>query len=248
LKLALIADIHSNFEALSACLAHAQALGAERYAFLGDLVGYGADPVAVIDLIEGYAQQGAVVVRGNHDAAAIGGRAGDLNANALAAIAWTREQLGERQRTFLARLPLQVAQDNLLFVHASASVPEEWTYVSGAHEAEASLHAAEAAGYIFCGHVHEQMLYYMGSAGKPMPFRPVAGTPIPTARHRRWLVIVGSAGQPRDDNNAACYAFADLERARLTFFRVPYDFATAARKVRAAGLPERLALRLERGN
>jgi diadenosine tetraphosphatase ApaH/serine/threonine PP2A family protein phosphatase len=58
---------------------------------------------------------------------------------------------------------------------------------------------------------------------------------------------VGSAGQPRDDNNAACYALADLERARLTFYRVPYDYASAARKIRAAGLPERLAIRLERG-
>lgn len=248
MKLALFADIHSNFEALSACLAHARGLGADRYAFLGDLVGYGADPVAVLDLIEDYASQGAVVVQGNHDAAAIGGRAGDLNANAQAAIAWTREQLGERQRRFLAGLPLVVAQDDLLFVHASASVPEEWIYVSGTHEAEASLGAAAGAGFVFCGHVHEPMLYYMGSAGRPMPFRPVAGTPIPTAKHRRWLAIVGSTGQPRDDNNAACYAFADLGRARMTFFRVPYDCAAAARKVRAAGLPERLALRLERGN
>jgi len=107
---------------------------------------------------------------------------------------------------------------------------------------------AAAAGFVFCGHVHEQMLYYMGAGGHPMPFRPVAGTPIPTPRHRQWLAVVGSAGQPRDANNAACYALADLERARLTFFRVPYDYRLAAQKIRAAGLPERLAIRLERGN
>jgi diadenosine tetraphosphatase ApaH/serine/threonine PP2A family protein phosphatase len=87
----------------------------------------------------------------------------------------------------------------------------------------------------------------MGADAKPMPFRPVAGTPIPTARHRQWLAIVGSAGQPRDRNTAACWALADLERARLTFFRVAYDHSRAAEKIRAAGLPERLARRLERG-
>jgi diadenosine tetraphosphatase ApaH/serine/threonine PP2A family protein phosphatase len=72
-------------------------------------------------------------------------------------------------------------------------------------------------------------------------------TPIPTGRHRQWLAIVGSTGQPRDRNTAACYALADLARERITFFRVPYDYEAAAQKVRAAGLPERLACRLERG-
>jgi diadenosine tetraphosphatase ApaH/serine/threonine PP2A family protein phosphatase len=245
--LALFADIHSNFEAITACMDHAKALGAERFAFLGDLVGYGADPVAVLDLIQRYAADGAVVVLGNHDAAAIGRETDTLNPNAQTAITWTQGQLGDSQRAFLATLPLTVRQADILFVHASAAVPEEWTYVSGAVEAERSMQAA-ASGFVFCGHVHEQMLYYMGVDGHPMPFRPVAGTPIPTARHRRWLAIVGSAGQPRDENNAACYALADLERARLTFFRVPYDYRLAAQKIRAAGLPERLAIRLERGN
>jgi diadenosine tetraphosphatase ApaH/serine/threonine PP2A family protein phosphatase len=246
-KLALFADIHSNLEALTACLDHARTLGAQRYAFLGDLVGYGADPVAVIDLIERHALAGAVVLLGNHDAAAIGVASGGMNPNALAAITWTQTQLGERQRAFLAGLPLTARLDDILFVHASAASPGEWTYVSGVVEAERSMKAA-AAGFVFCGHVHEQMLYYMGAAGHPMPFRPVAGTPIPTPRHRQWLAVVGSAGQPRDANNAACYALADLERARLTFFRVPYDYRLAAQKIRAAGLPERLAIRLERGN
>lgn len=246
MKLALFADIHSNLEALTACLEHAKALGAERYAFLGDLVGYGADPVAVLELVEQHAARGAAVVLGNHDAAAIGRPAPGLNSLAQAAIVWTSERLGKRQRAFLAALPLTVRDDNLLFVHASAEVPERWTYVTGARQAQQSI-AAGGAGFIFCGHVHEQKLYYMGAGGYPLPFRPVAGTPIPTARHRQWLAIVGSTGQPRDRNPAACYALADLARARLTFFRIPYDHGAAAQKIRAAGLPERLARRLERG-
>jgi len=131
-------------------------------------------------------------------------------------------------------------------VHASAAAPEQWIYVTSLREAEDSLRAANTS-YVFCGHVHEQKLFYMGADGHPMPFRPVPGTPIPMGKHRQWLAIVGSAGQPRDRSNKACYALADLERSRLTFFRVPYDFPLAARKVRSAGLPERIALRLERG-
>ena len=87
----------------------------------------------------------------------------------------------------------------------------------------------------------------MGVGGRPMPFRPVPGTPIPIERHRRWLAIVGSAGQPRDHNSAACYALADFDRTRITFYRVPYDHGYAAEKIRSAGLPERIARRLERG-
>jgi len=245
-KLALFADIHSNLEALTACLEHAARLGAERHAFLGDLVGYGADPVAVLDLIAEHAARGAFVVLGNHDAAALGRSVKGLNSAAVTAIAWTQKRLGERQRAFLDALPLAVRHDDVLFVHASAAAPERWSYITGARQAAQSMRAANAQ-LIFCGHVHEQRLYYMGADAKPMPFRPVAGTPIPTARHRRWLAIVGSAGQPRDRNNAACWALADLERARLTFFRVAYDHARAAEKIRAAGLPERLARRLERG-
>lgn len=246
MKLALFADIHSNLEAITACIDHARMLGAQRYAFLGDLVGYGADPVGVIDLIERYAAEGAVVVIGNHDAASIGRGAEFMNPNAQAAINWTKAQLGAKQRAFLGNLPLSIAEEDRLFVHASAVAPERWIYVTGPAEAQASIRAA-GVNYVFCGHVHEQKLYFTGAGGQPMPFRPVPGTPIPATRHRQWLAVVGSAGQPRDGNNAACYAMFDSERERLTFFRVPYDHGAAAQKIRNAGLPGRLALRLERG-
>jgi diadenosine tetraphosphatase ApaH/serine/threonine PP2A family protein phosphatase len=185
-------------------------------------------------------------VLGNHDAAALGHAVPGLNSQAIAAIAWTRAQLGKRHLAFLEALPLTVREGDRLFVHASAAVPERWTYVSGPRQAGLSMAATDAA-MIFCGHVHEQRLYYLGARALPVPFGPVPGRPIPTDRHRRWLAIVGSAGQPRDRNTAACYALADLERARLTFYRVPYDHGGAAQKIRAAGLPERLARRLERG-
>src|SRR4051812_29616395 len=101
-RLALFADIHANLEALSACLDHARALGAERFAFLGDLVGYGADPVAVLEIIRRHADDGAIVVLGNHDAAALGHGIDDLNPNAQTAARWTEAQLGNAQRDFLS--------------------------------------------------------------------------------------------------------------------------------------------------
>jgi diadenosine tetraphosphatase ApaH/serine/threonine PP2A family protein phosphatase len=245
MKMALFADVHSNLEAVSSCLVHARDLGVERFAFLGDLVGYGADPVAVLDLIESYARKGAIVVLGNHDAAVLG-RATDLNPHAQAAIAWTRGQLGASQRAFLEGLPLVVREDSMFFVHASAAAPEEWVYITSAAQADASMRVA-GTSYVFCGHVHEPQLYYRGADGRPAMFQPVPDVPIPASRQRQWLTIVGSAGQPRDRNNTACYALFDSERERLTFYRVPYDHRGAAMKVRAAGLPERIALRLERG-
>ena len=200
----------------------------------------------MLELVQGHAARGAIVILGNHDAAALGRMVPGLNSQALAAIAWTRNRLTKRHLAFLEGLPTTVREDDRLFVHASAAVPERWTYITGVRQATMSMEAANAA-MVFCGHVHEQRLYFMGEGRLATPFRPVPGTPIPTMGRRRWLAIVGSAGQPRDRNTAASYALADLERERITFFRVPYDFESAAQKIRRAGLPERLARRLERG-
>jgi len=245
-KLALFADIHANLEALEACLGHAREQGAEEIAFLGDLVGYGADPGAVLERVRARAAAGAVVVRGNHDAAVVSAGADTMNRSAEAAVDWTRRQLDESQLAFLADLPLTVQRDQVCFVHASAARPEEWTYVHDARGAAHSLAAARAT-WVFSGHVHEQALYHLAPAGHAVPFKPVPGVAIPVPARRRWLAVAGSVGQPRDGNTAACYALFDTGPSTLTFHRVPYDWAAAAAKIRAAGLPEFLALRLERG-
>ncbi len=246
MKLALLADVHANLEALRACLGHARALGAERLAFLGDLVGYGADPGAVVDLVASEVERGALAVRGNHDEAAIAGDADSMHQTAARVIAWTRARLDDRQRAFLAGLPLVIREGPMLLVHASPETPGDWIYVSDPLRAAHGLSAAGDASWVLCGHVHEPVLYTVGAA-RPVPFRPVPGVPIPVPPRRRWLAVVGSTGQPRDGNTAACYAMLDTDRATLTFLRVPYDWRVAAEKIRAAGLPESLARRLERG-
>jgi len=247
MRLALFADVHANLEAMTACLAHAHEQGAERLAFLGDLVGYGADPGAVVDLVRSKVAQGALAVRGNHDEAAITGRSDFMHEAAETAAAWTHARLDDPQRTFLASLPLVIREGNLFLVHASAEAPDEWIYVTDPLRASRAFAASAPASWVFCGHVHEPVLYTPGAAGRPVPFRPVPGVAIPVPPHRRWLAVVGSAGQPRDGDTAACYAMLDTDRPSLTFHRVAYDLRTAAAKVRAAGLPESLARRLERG-
>lgn len=247
MKLALLADIHSNLEAFDACMEHAQRQGAERHVFIGDLVGYNADPVAIVERIAVLVRDhNALAVLGNHDEAAVMGLTQVMNDDAAAAINWTRKQLRPEHIAFLSGLPLTQRQDNMLFVHASAAAPERWSYIHDGQRAALSMEAGKAS-YVFSGHVHDPVLYYLGLDGRPQAFPPAPGMPIPVTHQRSWLAIVGSCGQPRDGNAAASYVLMDTAREMLTYFRVPYDHAAAARKVRDAGLPEVLALRLENG-
>lgn len=245
MRIALFADIHANREALEACLAHAARLGAERHVFLGDFVGYGADPAWVVARMIEERDRGAVLVMGNHDWA-IGQDADDMNSTARLAIAWTRDRLGAEAKAFLASLPMTVREDDRLYVHAEAAAPRDWTYVLSGEEARMSISATDAA-ITLCGHVHVPALYGLTPLAKLTRFVPVPGITVPVGPQRRWLFVNGAVGQPRDGDPAAAWALYDTAARELTLHRVPYDAAAAAAKVRAAGLPERLALRLERG-
>jgi diadenosine tetraphosphatase ApaH/serine/threonine PP2A family protein phosphatase len=243
--IALLSDIHSNYEALTACLQHARENGASRHAFLGDLVGYGADPTAVVELVTRYAGDGAIVIKGNHDEA-VEKDATYMNDSARDAIDWTRKVLDADAQAFLAGLPLIVREGKLCFVHGSAVDPARWDYVDSPSAAARSV-AATGTAYTFSGHVHDQVLYFGSRGGRMTEFHPRPASPVPASSRRNWLAIVGSVGQPRDKNPAAAYTLFDCERETFVFHRVPYDHYAAARKVRAAGLSESLAWRLEHG-
>lgn len=246
MRLALFADLHSNLEALEACLLHARDHGAGRLAFLGDLVGYGADPVAVVDRVMGLASQGALVLKGNHDAAVAEGLQG-ARPEVQQSVDWTRAVLRGDQREFLAQLPLQLQHERVTLVHASAWQPERWEYVTDAVSAQRCFQAMSTP-WCFAGHVHEQTLWYQGAGRQCMPFVPTPGMGIPLGAHRQWMATVGSAGQPRDGNPAAAYALFDLGTRRLSFHRVVYDRLEAARKIAAVGLPESFSRRLLSGH
>ena len=249
MRLALLSDVHANIQALEACVAHARAQQAQRFVFLGDMVGYGADPGAVVDRIIQLTEEGALAIQGNHDAMAVTPpvevkTVGDSTAT------WTHRELLPDQRDWISRLPLTVQHESALFVHASANDPHLWRYVYDARAARDSLDGAAAwpgVQYVFGGHVHLQTLYYQGAGGNLMPFAPQPGIGIPVPKHRKWLATVGSAGQPRDGNTHAMYALFDMGRAQLTFHRVAYDHLAAAAAIRRVGLHEFFADRLEKG-
>ena len=243
MKVALITDIHANREALEAVLAHARARDFEQIAFLGDFVGYGADPAWVLDTVAEHVQQGAWAVQGNHDAAVAQLNVESMVPEARAVVTWTRAQLTPEQIGFLAQLPLTQRDGPRLLVHANPWAPGQWDYVSGRSDAARSLMATDAQ-MVVCGHMHDPKLYHLTGTGKGGEFVPVDGVAIPLSAQRRWLVIPGSVGQPRDGNPAACYAMLDTNAASITYWRVPYDVETAAQKIIASGLPERFASRL----
>jgi diadenosine tetraphosphatase ApaH/serine/threonine PP2A family protein phosphatase len=250
MRLALLSDIHSNIQALDACLAHARAQRAQRFAFLGDMVGYGADPGAVVDRVMLMTEEGAMVLKGNHDAMAVN-PPNSVKTMGESTAQWTHDSLNPLQRQWLDSLPLTHQQDTVLLVHASADGPELWRYVYDERAATASLNAATAAWasvrYVFGGHVHAQTLYYRGASSGLMKFCPHAGVALPVPKRRQWLATVGSVGQPRDGKPAAMYAMLDTERAQLTFHRVPYNHTAAAAAILKAGLPAFFAERLEMG-
>jgi diadenosine tetraphosphatase ApaH/serine/threonine PP2A family protein phosphatase len=245
MRIAVLTDIHANRQAFEAVLTDIEGHGIDRTALLGDIVGYGGDPEWCVDTATSLVRSGAICVRGNHDSAAIDGPEA-MSPLARLAIDWTRARLNDTHRTFLSGLPLTAELDDMLFVHASASEPGAWSYVTSDTRATPSFRATTAR-LILCGHVHVPLLTSCDRSGmvRQQTFR--AGLPIPLLPSRRWLAVVGSVGQPRDGVPHAGWALVDTDSAELTFRRTPYDVAAAASRVRAMGLPELLATRLLTG-
>lgn len=247
MRIAVLSDIHGNLEAFRACLDSARARGADRFVLLGDLVGYGADPGAVVDIAMAEVARGAIALLGNHDEAVLApSGSGGMNDMAAAAIVWTRTRLTSVQRDFIAALPFTAEEDGRLYVHAEASAPPRWRYVTDAEAARRSM-AATNAHTTICGHVHRPALYSLGDTGKLTGFRPVPDAAVPLGRGRQWLAVLGAVGQPRDGDPSAGYLMIDTAPLQATWLRVPYDVASAAAKIRDAGLPAALAERLFTG-
>ena len=243
--LALFADIHANRQAFGACLDYARAHGAERIICLGDYVGYGADPEWAVETVMGLVENGAMAVRGNHDTA-IGTPSESMNAEAQAAIEWSRGRLSAVQRRFLAELPLTLQDDDRLYVHSEASSPSKWRYVQNTPDAARSLIATKAH-VTFCGHIHRPALYSMSATAKMTSFIPASDVAVQLLGGRQWLAVLGSVGQPRDGEPAASFAMFDTATKAITYCRVPYDVEAAARRIRENGLPQWLADRLLAG-
>lgn len=226
-------------------LGDAAALGANALLCLGDLVGYGADPVACVDRV---GAQAVAVVAGNHEYGALGLMDLDwFNPAASAAARWTRERLDDDHSRYLERLPLKTTIEEATLVHASPRHPDEWDYLVSAEDGFA-VFAHFDTRLCFVGHSHRPGVWSLGSSGPEYAGR--LASPHAKLRledGRRYIVNAGSVGQPRDHDPRAAYAIWDRDERTITIRRVDYDHQRAAEKIIAAGLPRLLADRLAHG-
>ena len=236
MRIAVISDIHANWAALEAVLADFNAI--DDVICLGDVVGYGGDPVPCLDYIRG---QGWLTLTGNHDRACTDRDAlGWFNQEAASAIRWTIDQLGVQRNRWLRALPEQSSRLGVRLVHASPRNPV-FEYILDAQTAAANLNLL-LGGICFHGHTHLPGMFQIECRHVTHSYRlgaaPLAGPA---------LINPGSVGQPRDHDPGASYGIWDTTAGSFEFRRVPYDREAAKRSIRSAGLPERFAVRLDFG-
>lgn len=239
MRIAVLSDIHANVVALEAVLEATQPVDAVWH--LGDVVGYGPDPDAVIDRLRSV---DALGVRGNHDAAALGGAEIDwFNPDARAAMEWTRTRLTARSRAWLADLPERRVDGDWTLVHGSVRDPL-WEYVTSRSAAAASLDALTTRVGLH-GHTHIPIGWAARDDGVATTL-PSDGRAMPIDS-RRVLLNPGSVGQPRDGIPTASWLVVDTEQWTATWRRVAYDIPAVQERMRGAGLPRRLIERLSHG-
>lgn len=238
----IISDIHGNIEALKSVLTIADEHPDAHIVSLGDIVGYGADPGACLSIVQGIAR---ISLAGNHDHAAVG--LTDIryfNTYAREAVLWTSGQLTENERGYLRGLPLfKRAEGAYFLVHSSPDSPEEWRYIITLSDAQESFPAFEEP-LCFVGHSHSPMVFGIAPNGRC--HREYRET-ISLKEGYRYIVNVGSVGQPRDGDWRACIVVYDDQAKTIEYKRLEYDLPSAQKKIIDAGLPSFLARRLQQG-
>ncbi len=240
MKYGVLSDIHANREALAAVLEEGRRREVARYLCLGDLVGYGADPEACLEMIR---ELGALTIRGNHDAAvADPGELDNFNPAARKAIIWTIPRLRPAEIAYLGGLPLVEAESGITLFHGSLDAPARWRYIFTAADARLSLE--RLPGFLgFFGHSHRPGGFRLRD-GK-VSF--LSGSRIRIDPADRTLINPGSVGQPRDGDPRASWAVYDSDASRVEIVRVDYPVTETQEKIRSAGLPADLADRLTGG-
>jgi predicted phosphodiesterase len=243
----ILSDIHSNIEALEACIQRAKQAMHGLVLCCGDIVGYGPNPVEAIDMIR---DLGAICIRGNHDRVASGlDEPTNFNTHARQAINWTREVLPDSYREYLAKLPvgpLDITPDAQL-VHGAVTDEDDYIFT----EAEANMNLLLTRKNItFFGHSHFPVVFSSDKTGRVVTAPTYEFDEFTAAQcdpHLKLFVNPGSVGQPRDGDARGSFAIWDTDRARIEFYRVEYDVGQTQSKMRVAHLPEYLIERLSRG-
>ncbi|HMP81414.1 MAG TPA: metallophosphoesterase family protein [Verrucomicrobiota bacterium] len=239
MKFAIIADIHGNLEAFQVVLQDIKEQKCTHYACLGDVVGYNANPKECLDIVR---EMNIPCVKGNHDEYCSSEEVMEgFNPAAATAVEWTRKQLSEDDRQWLRDLKYQRMVTNFTIVHATLDGPQRWGYVFDKLAAAASF-TYQMTNVCFFGHTHVPVAFMRDSmvrGGTYSKFKVEPG--------KKYFVNVGAVGQPRDNNPKAAYVVYDTTEGTIELRRLDYDIGAAQKKIRAAGLPERLAERLAYG-
>ncbi len=244
MKIAFISDIHANLDALEVVLADLAEQGADRIICLGDIVGYGPQPN---DCVKRVREKASVTVVGNHDHAAVGLMDTlAFNEYARAAADWTAEALEAENVEYLRSLPLQLVDDGIRLVHASPLEPERWTYVLSFPEAERQFTAFEEP-LCFLGHSHLPVVIERSPGAELQALQYPAEDWLSLDPECRYIVNVGSVGQPRDRDPRSAYVLYEKETHSVMLRRLAYPVESVQQKILAAGLPNFLATRLSSG-
>jgi predicted phosphodiesterase len=237
----ILSDVHGNLEAFQAVIDDLREEKVERIAYLGDVVGYGADPNDCLALLEGLTDW---VVAGNHDYGSVGLTDIDVfNPSARSAILWTRDQLLPENQNYLRRLLLRRQSGEITFVHATPNQPEDWNYIFTFPEAEKAFQSL-TGGLAFIGHSHRPLIL---AREKDSEVQVIHHEEVILESGVRYIINVGSVGQPRDGHPEAAYGLYDEAGKTYRLKRVDYDLATSQEKIIKAGLPSFLAQRLSQG-
>ena len=242
MKVAVLSDIHANRHAFEAVLESVRETDSSEIWCLGDIVGYGAEPDACVELAREHA---AVCLAGNHDLAVTGELdLEEFSTGARIAAEWTREVLAPEHTRFLEGLEPSGSESGVGLYHASPRDPI-WEYVTSALQADLCMDVQNGR-VSFVGHTHIALAYRRPEASNASGDRREDGDILDLSRDK-WLINPGSVGQPRDNDPRAAWLELDVELMTARFHRVDYDIEGAAGAIRAARLPEALADRLEHG-
>lgn len=240
MRYGIFSDVHSNLEALNAVLAAYKQERIDRYLCIGDIVGYATDAHDCIQIARVLKPE---LVAGNHDWGA-GGKF-DLeyfNPNAKEALVWTSKILSREELDFLSSLPLVHSGENFVLAHGTLDAPQEFYYLNNYYEADRTFAILEKQ-ICFVGHTHRPGVFV--EAGENLFYKPLSLLQLEA--QKRYIINVGSVGQPRDGDNRACFVIYDNEARTVELKRIAYDFSATQEKILKAGLPEFLASRLADG-
>ncbi len=243
MKYAIISDIHSNLEAFYKVIEAVKEEKVNKYLFVGDIVGYGANPSECIAELK---KLDCIAVAGNHDWGTVELTSiENFNSYAQEAIKWTIEKLHKKDKEFLKSLTLVQKIDDITLVHSTLEQPEKWEYIRSTFQAHKSIDLQETT-IVFAGHSHVPITFWE-TAGIKGPTRFTKEETIKIQDGYKYFINVGSVGQPRDGNPKSSYAIYDKENKVVEIKRVEYDIKKTQEKIFDAGLPRSLGERLELG-